>query len=192
MAVFVLATANPHKANEMRQILEAHGVDVRARPEDVGEVEETEETLEGNALLKARALCAATGLAAIADDTGLFVDALDGRPGVYSARYAGEGARDEDNVRKVLAELDGVDQRAARFRTVIAVASPDGSQWCVEGVLEGTILREPIGEGGFGYDSIFLPRDLTRSLAQLSESEKNAISHRARALEKFAVKLSPS
>lgn len=190
MATFVLATANPHKAAEMRQILEPDGVELLSRPPSVPEVHETEDTLEGNALLKARALCAATGRAAIADDTGLFIDALDGRPGVYSARYAGKGASSAQNVRKVLAELATVTRRDARFRSVIAVVYPDASSWWVDGVLEGEILREPVGDGGFGYDAIFAPRGSETSLAQLSASEKNKISHRALALANFAVRLS--
>lgn len=192
MATFVLATANSHKAQEMRDVLAGANVELLARPTDVPDVEETEETLEGNALLKAVALSRATGLAAIADDTGLFIDALDGRPGVYSARYAGEHATYADNVNKALAELAEVPERnrRAHFRTVIAVASPEGSSWSVEGVLEGSIAREPRGEGGFGYDPIFVPDDGGgRTLAELSAAEKNEISHRARALRLFAEKL---
>jgi XTP/dITP diphosphohydrolase len=157
----------------------------------VADVEETEETLEGNALLKARALTDATGLAAVADDTGLFIDALEGRPGVYSARYAGENATFADNVSKALTELDGVDdaRRSARFRSVIAVTYPDGTSWWVDGVLDGMILHSPIGENGFGYDVIFAPADFGgTSLAQLSPDEKNAISHRGQALRAFAEK----
>jgi len=118
MTTFVLATANPHKTVEMRAILEGLGIAVVPRPTDVPDVEETEDTLEGNAVLKARALVAATGLAAVADDTGLFVDALDGAPGVYSARYAGEDATYDDNVTKLLAAMGDTVNRAARFRSV--------------------------------------------------------------------------
>ena len=114
MATFVLATANAHKAEEIRRVVEPYGIELLDRPLDVADVEETEETLEGNALLKARALTDATGLAAIADDTGLFIDALEGRPGVYSARYAGENATFADNVSKALTELDGVDDAATQ------------------------------------------------------------------------------
>jgi XTP/dITP diphosphohydrolase len=192
---FVLATANPHKTDEIRRVLEPFDVDLLPRPEDVPDVDETEDTLEGNALLKARALTNATGEAAIADDTGLFIDALDGQPGVYSARYAGEGATYEDNVQKVLAELDGVGvpRRTARFRTVIAVTYPDGASWCVEGVLEGAILTSPRGDAGFGYDPVFAPEDLDgTSLAELAPEEKDAISHRGRALRALAERLSNS
>ncbi len=194
MAAFVLATANEHKAREMRQILEPLGVELLSRPGDVDDVDETEATLEGNSLLKARALTAATGLPAIADDTGLFIDALEGRPGVYSARYAGEHASFDDNVRKVLRELDGVDvpKRSAHFRSVIAITYPDDTSWWVDGVLDGRILLSPVGEGGFGYDAIFAPTDSDRSLAQLAPDEKNAISHRGRALRAFAAKLAAS
>jgi len=191
MATFVLATANAHKAEEIRRVVESYGIELLDRPLDVADVEETEETLEGNALLKARALTDATGLAAIADDTGLFIDALEGRPGVYSARYAGENATFADNVSKALTELDGVDdaRRSARFRSVIAVTYPDGTSWWVDGVLDGRILHSPIGENGFGYDVIFAPADFGgTSLAQLSPDEKNAISHRGQALRAFAEK----
>jgi XTP/dITP diphosphohydrolase len=188
----VLATANSHKTEEMRQVLSAFGIELLPRPNDVPEVDETAGTLEGNALLKAHALAGATGVAAIADDTGLFIDALGGEPGVYSARYAGEGATFEDNVKKVLDELKGVDapERSARFRTVIALAYPDGEAWWVDGVVEGTILPDRRGERGFGYDPIFAPIGAEgRSLAELSPDEKNAISHRGNALRAFAEKL---
>jgi XTP/dITP diphosphohydrolase len=192
VATFVLATANAHKAEEIRRVLEPYGVELLARPHDVGDVDETEETLEGNALLKARALTDATGLPAIADDTGLFIDALGGRPGVYSARYAGENATFADNVAKALGELEGVGapERTARFRSVIAVTYPDGSSWWVDGVLDGVILFSPVGAGGFGYDVIFAPSlHPGTSLAQLTPDEKSAISHRGQALRAAAEKL---
>lgn len=192
MTTFVLATANPHKADEMREVLAPLGVELLARPADVADVAETESTLEGNALLKARALCAATGQPAIADDTGLFIEALDGRPGVWSARYAGEHATYADNVDKALGELADVpdERRQAQFRSVIAVAFPDGSSWSVEGTLTGTMGRSPRGDHGFGYDPIFVPEGGDgRTLAELSPEEKNAISHRGRALRSFAEKL---
>ena len=188
---FVLATANAHKAEEIRTILQPMGIEVVARPRDIPEVEETEDTLEGNALLKARALVAATGLAAIADDTGLFVDALEDRPGVYSARYAGEDASYQENVNKLLGELiDVAAPRRAEFRTVIAVAYPEGSSFCVQGVLEGTIALEARGERGFGYDPVFeLLGPERRTLAELDPAEKNKVSHRALALQALAKKL---
>ena len=192
MTTFVLATANPHKAQEMRDILTALGFDVLERPEDAPDVDETSETLEGNALLKAQVLASATGEPALADDTGLFVDALDGRPGVYSARYAGRSASDADNVEKLLAELDGVPDtmRVARFRSVIAVAYPDGSSFTVEGLLEGSIAKSPRGSEGFGYDPVFVPAGASgRTLAELTAEQKNELSHRGRALRALAEKL---
>lgn len=193
MTTFVLATANPHKTREMLAIFAELHIEVAPRPRDIGEVAETSETLEGNALLKARAIVEATGLAAVADDTGLFVDALAGQPGVQSARYAGEGASDHDNVVKLLGALAGVHatQRTASFRTVIAAVYPNGEWFAVQGELEGTILQESRGDGGFGYDSVFVPLEGSgRTLAELSVEEKNATSHRARALRSFAEELS--
>jgi XTP/dITP diphosphohydrolase len=192
VTTFVLATANPHKAQEMRDILTALGFDVLARPEDAPDVDETSQTLEGNALLKAQVLASATGEPALADDTGLFVDALDGRPGVYSARYAGRSASDADNVEKLLAELDGVPDtmRVARFRSVIAVAYPDGGYFTVEGLLEGSIAKSPRGSEGFGYDPVFVPAGASgRTLAELTAEQKNELSHRGRALRALAEKL---
>ncbi len=192
MTTLVLATANPHKTEEIRQVLSDFDIELLARPDDVPDVDETADTLEGNALLKARALASATGVPALADDTGLFIDALGGAPGVHSARYAGDGATFEDNVDKVLAQLEDVSppERTARFRTVVALANPDGTSWWVEGVLEGTILPGRTGQHGFGYDPIFAPVDGGgRSLAELSADEKNALSHRGHALRAFAKKL---
>jgi XTP/dITP diphosphohydrolase len=144
------------------------------------EVEETEPTLEGNARLKARAVAAATELPALSDDTGLEVDALGGAPGVHTARYSGPNATYEDNVVKLLADLEGVDDRRARFRTVIALVTPGGEELVAEGVLDGSIGSVPRGSGGFGYDPVFVVDD--RTLAELSSAEKHSISHRARAL----------
>jgi XTP/dITP diphosphohydrolase len=195
VSTFVLATANAHKADEMRRALESFDVKLLPRPREVPDVDESETTLEGNALLKARALTNATREAAIADDTGLFIDAIDGRPGVHSARYAGESASYEDNVQLTLRELKDVDDvdRSARFRTVIAVTYPSGEAWWVDGVLEGAILKAPKGKGGFGYDPIFAPlAHGGKSLAELTPDEKNAISHRGIALRAFAEKLSSS
>ncbi|CAB4790771.1 MAG: RdgB/HAM1 family non-canonical purine NTP pyrophosphatase [Actinobacteria bacterium] len=189
MRTYVLATANPDKAQEIRAILDGLDVTLIPRPDDVPEVIEDGETLEDNALLKARALCEATGMAAIADDTGLFVDALNGAPGVYSARYAGEDATYADNCAKMLRELTGVDaaKRTARFRTVAAVAYPDGSWFVVDGEVEGHIAEEPRGENGFGYDPIFVPEGTKgRSMAQLAPEEKHALSHRGNAFRALA------
>jgi XTP/dITP diphosphohydrolase len=190
VTTFVLATANQHKADEMRAVLTPLGVTLLDRPADVADVDETGETLEENALLKARALVDATGRAAIADDTGLFVDALEGRPGVRSARYAGQAASYDDNVTKLLEELDGVDEpRRAHFVTVIAVAYPDGTTFCVEGELRGVITRTRAGDQGFGYDPVFAPDGEGRTLAELTMSEKNERSHRARALRALSEEL---
>ena len=189
---FVLATANAHKVNEMRAVLADVAIGVLSRPEGVPDVAETSDTLEGNALLKAHAICAATGRPAIADDTGLFVDSLGGEPGVHSARYAGPAAVDADNVRKLLSALSEVDgaRRAAHFRTVIAVAYPDGTALTVEGVLNGWIVDAPRGERGFGYDPVFASAEIGgRTLAEVSPDEKNSVSHRARALAALVERL---
>ena len=146
------------------------------------EVEETGSTLEENALLKAREVAAAAGMPALADDTGLEVDALGGAPGVYSARYAGEQASYIDNCRKLVRELAHTENRVAVFRTVIALAFPSGEAETVEGCCPGRIGREMRGEKGFGYDPLFIPDGESRTFAELSLEEKNAISHRGRAL----------
>jgi len=148
------------------------------------DVDETEDTLAGNALLKARAVVAATGHAAVADDTGLEVDALGGAPGVTTARYAGELATYDDNVDKMLRELEGVATRAARFRTAVALVTPRGEELVVEGVLDGVITTDRRGSGGFGYDPIFEVDG--RTLAEIPADEKNEISHRAKALRALA------
>jgi XTP/dITP diphosphohydrolase len=185
----VLATANPHKVQEIAPLLEGAAVDLVpvGRLIDGWEVEEIGETLEGNAALKARAAVRATGEAAVADDTGLFVDALDGGPGVRSSRYAGPGCSYADNVRKLLAAMTGVGEgsRGARFRSVVVLACPDGSRRVFEGVLEGGIATEPRGSGGFGYDPVFVLPDGS-TIAELSLEAKNRVSHRALAFTAFA------
>ena len=192
----VVASANVDKAAEIAAILaDVPGLTLVPRPADVPDVEETGDTLEANARLKARALCDATGLAAVADDTGLEVDALDGAPGVYSARFAGEGATYADNVAKMLLELDAVgavdpSARRARFRSVAFVAYPDGSELWVEGAVDGTITPEALGNGGFGYDPIFAPDGFDgRTFAQMSAEEKHAVSHRGRAFRALSARL---
>ena len=181
----MLATANPGKTEEIRAALT--GVILVPRPEDVPDVEETETTLEGNARLKARALCAATGEAALADDTGLEVEALGGAPGVYSARWAGPKATYADNVAKMLREMAGVADRRARFRTVLMVAYPDGSELSVEGSVDGVITLLAAGASGFGYDPVFAPDGSGgRTFAEMSIGEKNLVSHRGRALAALA------
>jgi len=189
MTTFVLATANSDKAREIEEILGPIGVTLLPRPADVPEVIEDGETLEDNALLKARALVTATGRAAIADDTGLFVDALNGAPGVWSARYAGEHATYADNCEKLLHELRHVPpaERTARFRTIAAVAYPDGSWFVVDGEVEGTIAMSPSGANGFGYDPLFVPASARgRTMAQLTPEEKHALSHRGNAFRALA------
>jgi XTP/dITP diphosphohydrolase len=187
----VCATANPHKVAEIEAIL-GDGVELVPRPSDVPDVVEDGETLLDNARLKARAICEATALPAVADDTGLEVDGLDGAPGVHSARYAGENVTYADNVTKLLRELDARPgaARTARFRSVALVAYPDGSEVWAEGVVDGVITNEPAGEGGFGYDPVFVPDDGDgRSFAEMDDGEKNAISHRGRAFRALAEKL---
>lgn len=188
---FVLASANPHKVEEIMAILDSTGIAMVPRPPDVPEVDETGTTLEENARLKARALCSATGIPAVADDTGLEVDALGGAPGVRSARYAGERATDADNVARLLADLDGSTTRDARFVTVAVVLWPDGSETVARGVVEGEITTEPRGAGGFGYDPIFIPTEGDgRTFAEMTGEEKHAISHRGRAFRSLATLLS--
>lgn len=192
IATLVCATANPDKVVEMRSLL-AGVVDLLPRPEHIPEVVEDADTLIGNARLKARAIRHATGLAAVADDTGLFVDALGGRPGVRSARYAGEDATYAANRAKLLHELTGVDdpaRRTARFVTSIVVAYSDGSELAVEGVCPGRISLAASGSRGFGYDAVFVPDGDSRTFAEMSDTDKNAISHRGRALQELVGALS--
>jgi XTP/dITP diphosphohydrolase len=191
----VLASANPDKVKEIVAVLSAAlPVELLPRPDDVPEVVEDADTLVGNARLKARALTAATRAAAVADDTGLEVDALGGAPGVYSARYAGESATYADNVAKLLRELaardDGGGARRASFKTVALVAFPDGSEVWAEGVLPGTISGEPRGSNGFGYDPVFVPDGGDgRTFAEMQPDEKDAVSHRGRAFRALAGEL---
>jgi XTP/dITP diphosphohydrolase len=177
----VCASANPDKVVEIQQLL-AGVVELLPRPADVPDVVEDAGSLLGNARLKASALSAATGLPAVADDTGLEVDALDGAPGVDAAHYAGEGCTYADNRRKLLAELDGVTERRAAFRTVAIVVWPDGTELAVEGVCPGVITTSERGDVGFGYDSVFLPDEGGgATFAEMGADAKNAISHRGRA-----------
>jgi XTP/dITP diphosphohydrolase len=187
----VVASKNPDKVAEVEAVLADLVPPLRVIPGHVWQdVEETEDTLAGNALVKARAVVAATSHAAIADDTGLEVDALGGAPGVITARYAGKAATYDDNVNKMLAEMEGKTDRSARFRTAVALVTPTGEELVVEGVLEGSIGTERRGEGGFGYDPIFVVDG--RTLAEIPGVEKNTISHRARALRALAADLSTS
>ncbi len=189
----VCGSANPDKVAEIALVLDGL-VDLRPRPEGLGDVVEDAPDLEGNARLKAVAVCEAAGAAAISDDTGLEVDALGGAPGVLSARYAGPNVSYQDNVDKLLAELDRVgavtpQQRRARFRTVVMVVWPDGREVGVEGVVEGHIAAVPAGDGGVGDDPVFVPDEADgRTFAQMGD-EKHAISHRGRALRALAAAL---
>jgi XTP/dITP diphosphohydrolase len=185
----VLATRNPDKGRELTALLSDFGISIRTLAEfpAVPEVVEDGETCEANAIKKAVTVARVTGLPAVADDTGLMVEALGGRPGVHAARYAGEGATYEDNCRKLLHELAGVprERRGARFVTVAAIADPKGKVEAVQGVLDGLITETPAGEKGFGYDPVFFVPELGKTLAQLTPEEKNRISHRARAFAKI-------
>jgi XTP/dITP diphosphohydrolase len=181
----VLATRNRHKGEELAALLGDLGITIRTLDEfpDAPEVLEDGNTCEANAIKKARAIAEFTGLPAVADDTGLEVDALGGRPGIYAARYAGEDATYEDNCRKLLQELTGVprERRTARFLTVAAIALPSGGIRVAQGTLDGVIAEEASGTLGFGYDPVFLIPELGKTLAQLSADQKNTISHRAKA-----------
>lgn len=191
MITLVCATANPGKVEELRSIFGAiGGVELLARPDAVPPVVEDAGTLVGNARLKAAAVAAATGRPAVADDTGLEVAALGGAPGVDTASFAGEGASDEENWTKLLAELAAADDRSARFRTVAMVVWPDGREVWAEGTCEGTIAPGPRGGRGFGYDSVFVPADGDgRSFAEMSVAEKDAVSHRGRAFSALVAEL---
>ncbi len=181
----VLATQNQHKIAEIKKILPSN---VRLRSlKDIrfkGDLKETGDTLEANARQKMRQIAVPYDVDALADDTGLEVEALDGAPGVYSARYAGEQASYQDNVNKLLEEMKGKENRKAKFRTVIAISKGD-KEYLIEGEIPGEITTEPRGENGFGYDSVFVPEGYDKTFAELSEEEKNRISHRARALQKM-------
>jgi XTP/dITP diphosphohydrolase len=184
----VVASKNPDKIAEVEEVLAGLGlVSEIVRGLDWPDVEETEPTLVGNALLKARAVQRATGLTAVADDTGLEVDALGGEPGVHTARYAGPDATYSDNVGKLLAEMDGVKRRTARFKTAIALVDESGKEITVEGVVEGEITTEQRGEGGFGYDPVFSVGG--RTFSEMGSEEKHRISHRALALRALAAAL---
>ena len=184
MIELVCASANPDKVAEMAEVLAGHAV-LLPRPEGMGDVAEDADDLTGNARLKAQAVCRFAGAPALADDTGLEVDALGGAPGVRSARYAGPDAGYADNLARLMADIRAVPppRRTARFRTVAMVCFPDGTEFAAEGVVEGVITVEPRGSGGFGYDPVFAPVDGEgRTFAEMGAAAKNAMSHRARAL----------
>ena len=187
---YVLATHNPGKLKEMGAILARFGVEV-VSPKDLGltvDVEETGTTFAENAMLKAKAICAAAQLPAIADDSGLCVDALNGAPGVYSARY---GGLDDDaaRYRLLLQNMRGSMTRAAHFHTSVVCVFPDGTELTAEGDCHGTIAYAPMGDRGFGYDPVFFVPQLRKTFAQMTAEEKNAVSHRGNALRAFAAEL---
>jgi XTP/dITP diphosphohydrolase len=184
----VIATHNPDKKKEIMIALHELGVNILFLDNfpEIGEIEETGSTLLENSLIKARTVSAITGIPAIADDTGLEVDALNGAPGIYSARYAGINVSYEDNVRKLLSEMSStdMDSRTARFRTVVSFHSQNKELW-TEGVIEGSITMGAIGTGGFGYDPVFRVEQTGKTFAEMTRLEKNKISHRGVALEKM-------
>ena len=187
----VLASDNAHKLREFREILADFQIELLSKKEAgcTEEVEETGTTFAENAHIKAEAVMRATGLPAIADDSGLCVDALQGAPGVYSARYGGEGLDDPGRTRLLLENMRGADTRAAKFVSVITCCFPNGDVISARGECHGTIAFAPMGDGGFGYDPVFFIPELKKTFAQLSPEEKNAISHRGRALQAFKEKL---
>lgn len=188
MTTIVLASRNKDKITELRSTLAPLGITLKSTYDFSGleEVIEDKSTLEGNALKKARYVFDETGLPALSDDTGLEVDALDGRPGVFSARYAGESSSYQDNVDKLLAEMDGVapNDRGAQFRTVAAFITND-NEYTFEGICRGRILTEERGDKGFGYDPVFRPDGFEQTFAELDTETKNEISHRGKAVQKF-------
>lgn len=184
----VIASKNADKIAEIESVLSETGIaEEIVRGLDWPDVEETGATLEANALLKAHAVVEATGLPGLADDTGLEVDALGGEPGVHTARFAGPAARYEDNVAKMIEVMEGVTDRSARFRTVVALVFPDGVEILADGAVEGVITETARGSDGFGYDPVFEVDG--RTLAEMGESEKNRLSHRARAIRALATAL---
>lgn len=190
---FIFATQNPHKLHEIQNMLGDTFHLISLKDLQFSEdIPETQNTLEGNALQKARFIFSRFKKACFADDTGLEVEALNGAPGVYSARYAGsldefgsEKNRSLANIKKLLAELEGKSSNKARFRTVIAFISPSGEEFLFEGIVNGTMVKELRGEEGFGYDPVFVPENYSVTFAEMPLSEKNKISHRARALQNF-------
>ena len=178
----VCASANPHKVEELARLLPSW-VELVARPSDIGDIDEDAPTLEGNAIIKAVEIANHASEWAISDDTGLEVEALNGAPGVRSARFAGDHATDSENRALLLAKLDGVTNRSARFRTVVALVSSKGDIHFVGGECVGTIAESERGDSGFGYDSLFIPADGDgRTFAEMNGPEKDAVSHRGRAL----------
>lgn len=185
---FVLASNNAKKLVELREILGKLDIEVISQKEAgiASNPEENGNTFRDNAIIKAESACKLSGLPALADDSGLVVDALGGAPGVYSARYGGEGLTDVERYELLLKNMEGKTDRTARFVSCIAAVFPDGDIITAQGVCEGEILAKPVGDGGFGYDPIFWSKDLNKSLGEAEPDEKNAISHRGRALRTFS------
>jgi len=181
----VLATSNKGKVNELQKILNNTNVVTMKEAGFTGDIVEDGNSFEENALIKAREVSKTLGVTAVADDSGLEVYALEMRPGIYSARYAGENADDADRVKKLLKELEGKTDRRARFVSAAAICTPDGKEYVCRGEVYGTIIYEPLGENGFGYDPVFLPENHEKTMSQMTDEEKNMISHRAKAFEKL-------
>ena len=183
----LIASNNPDKIAEIRSLLGGLKLEIYSLTDfpELPPTVEDQPTIQGNAMKKALEAAQATGMLCLADDTGFFIDALDGAPGVFAARFAGEGCSYKDNRDKVLEALQDKDQRTAEFRTCCALAAPDGIAALTEGVMPGSIAYEELGENGFGYDSIFLPQGFEITYAQMSDEHKNSISHRAKALHKM-------
>ena len=184
MTQLILATHSDHKAKEFRDILPQYSVQTLADLGHDDEIKETATSLEGNSFIKAETVFKRYGHVVISDDSGLEVDALNGAPGVYSARYAGEPRNDQRNTEKLLDELQGVSSRKAQFRTVITLMNAENS-FQFEGIVKGIIAKSPLGEAGFGYDPVFIPEGVEQTFAELAANEKNKISHRANAIEKL-------
>ena len=188
MLTVIAATQNKHKLTELRAIMEKFGMEVISQGEagfgDIDVVEDGE-TFEENSYKKANEIMKLSGKIAVADDSGLAVDFLNGAPGVYSARYAGEHKSDEDNNNKLLRELEGTENRSAKFVSVVTMVYPDGRVLSARGECPGKIIREPRGNGGFGYDPLFVPDGFEKTFAEITSEEENTVSHRAKALEKL-------
>lgn len=184
MTQLILATHNDHKAKEFRDILPQYSVQTLADLGHDDEIKETATSLEGNSFIKAETVFKRYGHVVISDDSGLEVDALNGAPGVYSARYAGDSRNDQRNTEKLLDKLQGASNRKAQFRTVITLMNAENS-FQFEGIVKGTIAKNPRGEAGFGYDPVFIPEGVQQTFAELAANEKNKISHRANAIEKL-------
>lgn len=184
LTMLVIATTNQNKLKEFKEILKDLDIEVRSLADfgPIPEIIEDGDTFDDNAYKKAHQTAKILGLPTIADDSGLVVDAMDGAPGVYSARYSGENATDEKNVTKLLKELEGVDNRKARFECVVSIAVPSGPALTYEGSCEGTIIDERRGDNGFGYDPVFYFEEFDKTFAELSMDEKNKVSHRGKAL----------